>query len=99
MLKVYVDSYGEFNLKFTPYDPYNTDYKIKILSDNFSTFFSGIGTYSVGFVDLIGSNAIVSPGITTSLISKSVSKFETLHSQVHILNNTTNEMNYVELYV
>ena len=95
----YVDSSGEFNLKFTPYDPYNTDYKIKILSDNFSTFFSGIGTYSVGFVDLIGSNAIVSPGITTSLISKSVSKFETLHSQVHILNNTTNEMNYVELYV
>jgi len=95
----YVDQTGEFNLKFTPYDPYNTDYKIKILSDNFSTFFSGIGTYSVGFVDLIGSNANVSSGITTSLISKNISSFETLYSNIHVLDTITNEMNYVELYV
>ena len=98
-LEGYVDLSGEFSLKFSPYDPYNTDYKVKILSNTFSTFFSGIGTYSVGFVDLIGSNANVSSGITTTLISKNASSFETLYSNVHILDTVTNEMNYVELYV
>ena len=95
----YVDQNNNYYLRFSPYDPYNTDYNVKILNDNFSTFFSGIGTYSIGFVDLIGSNASVSSGITTSLISKNVNQLEALYSNIHILDTTTNEMNYVEIYV
>ena len=95
----YVDSNNNFYLRFTPYEPLNTDYKIKVLNDNFSTFFSGIGTQSVGFVDLIGSNASVPTGVTTSLIRKSVNTLEALYSNIHIVNSDTDEMNYVEIYV
>ena len=95
----YVDENNNFYLKFTPYDPYNIDYNIKILSDNFTTFFSGIGTYSIGFIDLIGSNASVSSGITTSLVSKNISQLEAIYSNIHILDTNTDEMNYVEIYV
>jgi hypothetical protein len=95
----FVDDLGNFYLRFNPIDPYSEDYKIKILNTNFSTFFSGIGTTSIGFVDLIGSNASVSSGITTTLISQSTSSLESLYSNIHILDTTTNEMNYVEVYV
>jgi hypothetical protein len=95
----FVDDLGDFYLRFNPVDPYSEDYKIKILNNNFSTFFSGIGTTSIGFVNLIGSNASVSSGITTTLISQSTSSLESLYSNIHIVDTTTNEMNYVEVYV
>ena len=95
----FIDDLDNFYLRFNPIDPYSEDYKIKILNTNFSTFFSGIGTTSIGFVNLIGSNASVSSGITTALISQNTSSLESVYSNIHILDTTTNEMNYVEVYV
>lgn len=90
---------GDLSLRMTPANPYNTDYKIKILNQNFSSFLSGIGTTSIGFVDLIGSNHSVNSGVTTSIILKDANITESVYSHIHILNTNTNEMNYVEVYV
>ena len=95
----YYNDLGDLSLRMVPSKTDNTDYKIKILNNNFSSFFTGIGTTSIGFVDLIGSNVTVNSGITTSLISKNTSNIESLYSHIHVLNTTTNEMNYVEIYV
>lgn len=95
----YYNELGDLSLRMVPEKTDNTDYKIKILNDNFSSFFAGIGTTSIGFVDLIGSNVVVNSGITTSLISKNTINIESLYSHIHVLNTTTNEMNYVEIYV
>ena len=95
----YVDENNDLYLRFVPYNPYDKDYNIKILNNTFSDFSSGIGTQSIGFIDLIGSSASIPVGITTSLIVKDTDEIESLHSSIHILNTNTNEMNYVELYV
>jgi len=95
----YIDEDNSLYLKFTPYDEFNNDYKLKVLNDKFASFSSGIGTYSVGFVDLIGSNVAISSNTTKSLITKNVNKIEAIYSNIHILNQSTNEMNYVEIYL
>jgi hypothetical protein len=101
-----VDIYGykddisdEYYLRFEPSDPFNTDYKIKILTNNFTTYFSGIGTTSIGFTNLTSSSAIVSSATTSTLVSISTSLLKSIYSNIHVLNTNTNEMNYVELYV
>jgi hypothetical protein len=93
------DGFGNFYLKFSPTNPFDFDYEIKVLSNKFSTLSPGISTSSVGFVDLIGSTIEIESGITKSIVSKPLSNIEALYSNIHILNTTTNEMNYVELYV
>ncbi len=62
---------GEFSLNiqneiktllFTPTDPFNTDLDIKILKKRYSNSFAGIGTQTVGSIDLVNSNVL---GITS----------------------------------
>jgi len=86
-------------LRFSPSNPFDFDYEIKVLSTSFETFSSGVSTSSVGFIDLIGFNATVNSGVTTSIISKSVSETSSLYLGIQIIDSLSNEMNYVQLYV
>ena len=100
---VFEDALGDTYLRFTPLpDAYNTDYDLKVVRQNFNDQ-TGVGTFGVGFVNITGSVGIattVSSGITTTrVIGLSSEKYHSLHLQNHILNQTTNEQNYVELYV
>jgi len=100
---VFEDSLGDTYLRFTPLpDAYNTDYDLKVVRQNFNDQ-TGVGTFGVGFVNITGSVGIattVSSGITTTrVIGLSSEKYHSLHLQNHLLNQTTNEQNYVELYV
>jgi hypothetical protein len=96
----YVDEItGSSFLKFTPIDQYNKDYDIKILRDNFNTNSAGIGTTSIGFINLTGSNLNINSGLTSSIISVQSNKFTSLYSNIQVINSTTNEMNFVELYL
>ena len=96
----YVDEIsGNLFLRFTPINGYDKDYDIKILQDNFNTNSSGIGTNSIGFIDLIGCNSNINSGITSSIISVNSNKFNSLYSNIQIINLSTNEMNFVELYL
>ena len=96
-------SLGDTYLRFIPLpDAYNTDYDIKVVRTQFNQQ-AGVGTFAVGFVNLSGSVGVattVSSGITTTrIIGLSSEKYHSLHLQNHLLNETTNEQNYVELYV
>ena len=87
------------SLRFTPTDPYNYDYDIKVLKDNFSSTLTGINTQSVGFVNLSGSNVNVGVGSTATIIATSSSLTEALFANIEVINSTTDARTYVELYV
>ena len=86
-------------LRFVPTDPYNIDYDLKVIDMKFNSNLPGIGTTSIGFIDLTNSNGIVTSGITTSIISVKSNKFTSLHLNSQIVNIVTNDMNFVELYL
>ena len=95
----YVDEKGEFYLRFEPEDPFDSSFDIKILQDTFTSK-SGIGsTQSLNCVDLISQNKVVSSGITTSIIELDSTKYSSVYSNIHILNNNSSVMNYVEIYL
>ena len=48
-----MDEAGLVSLIFTPDDADNNDYDIKIFQNTFNTNLTGIGTQSIGFVNLI----------------------------------------------
>ena len=90
---------GETYLQFIPDDPYSTDYDIKVIKSNFNSTDVGIGTTSIGFIDLTGSNKKASSGISTSIISVDSSKFSSLLANVEIIDSTANSINFVEVYL
>ena len=96
-------SLGDSYLRFIPLpDAYNTDYDLKVIRTQFNEL-AGVGTYAVGFVNITGSVGIattLSAGITTTrIVGLNSEKYSSLHLQNHLLNETTNEQNYLELYV
>ena len=86
-------------MQFIPDDPYSTDYDIKVIKSNFNSTDVGIGTTSIGFIDLTGSNKKSSSGISTSIISVDSSKFSSLLANVEITDSTANSINFVEVYL
>ncbi len=93
------DSTGDYYLKFTPREGYNTSYNIKYLNTTFTNYTSGVGTASIGFINLTGTTSTVSSGSTAILLESSAAVIESIHSEIHLIDNVTNEMNYVELFV
>jgi hypothetical protein len=86
-------------LRFIPSNPFDIDYDIKIINTNFNPTLSGIGTISIGFINLTGSNRTASTGIQTSIISVESNKFSSLYSNIQIIDSVTNQMNFAEVYL
>ena len=95
----YTDVFGNSTLRFEPIDPYSYDYDVKVLNYKFTSSLAGISTQYLGFVNLISSNSVIQPGITTSIVSLQLSNFSSVHSSIELFNNTTNEINHVEVYL
>ena len=93
------DEYGNNNLQFLPTDPYNSDYNLKLIKNEFNSTSPGIGTTSIGFINLTGCNVVSEPGITTSIISVNSNNFGSLHTNIQVIDSLTNEMNFVEIYL
>ena len=98
-LKGEIDIAGNLSLKFTPDDPNNNDYDIKILKTSFNTNLTGIGTQSIGFVNLSGINTTVSVATTSNIISANINNTEALFASIEVNNTFTQQTNFVELYV
>ena len=85
---LFENEFDETFLRFTPVDPFNTDYDVKLIKQTFNTNLSGVGTQSVGFVTLTGSididNNIVGLG-TTTIISVDSNKFESLYINAQVI--------------
>jgi hypothetical protein len=97
---LYTDNFNDTYLRFTPDDPNDTDYDIKLINQRFNGTSAGVGSTSIGFVDLTGSINIESTGTGIStIISLDSSKFESLYFTAQVIDNTTNDMNYVKMLV
>ena len=90
---------GALSLRFTPSDPYDSDYDIKVLRNDFNSSLSGINTQSVGFINLTGSNINVAAGSTGNIISSGVGTVKAFFVHAEVIDEITKERNYVELYV
>ena len=99
---IFENEFDETFLRFTPNDPFDTNYDVKYVKQIFNTPLTGVGTQSVGFVNLTGSivteNTNVGLG-TTTIISVDSGVFESLYINAVILDSVTFDMNYARLYV
>ena len=93
-----MDEAGLVSLIFTPDDADNNDYDIKIFQNTFNTNLAGIGTQSIGFVNLSGSNKIVSTASTSEIISANIGNIDAFFASVEVEDPATSETNFVELY-
>ena len=50
-------------------------------------------------IDITGITTNATTGVTTTILSKPVDEFESALAQVHVLDNVSNEQNYVEVYL
>ena len=83
---------------FTPDDADNNDYDLKIFQNTFNTDLSGIGTQSIGFINLSGSNKIVSTASSSVIISDGVGNIDAYFASIEVKDPNTTETNFVELY-
>lgn len=94
------NDFGEDILRFIPVDPFNTDYDLKIIRQTFNTLSAGIGTTSIGFVNLNGKVNVESTGIgSTTIIELDPNEFESLYINSQVINESNDDMNYVRLYI
>ena len=93
------DSFDVASLRFIPLDTFDKDYDIKVIKTEFNSDLSGIGTQSVGFVNLVGVNTTAGIGTTVTVFSASTSTNRGIFANIQLINQATKQMNYVELYV
>ena len=98
-IKGEIDNSGNVSLKFTPDDPDNNDYDLKILKTFYNTNLTGIGTQSIGFINLSGINTTVSVATTSNIISANTSNIDAFFASIEVNNTTTDQTNFVDLYL
>lgn len=86
-------------LKFSPYDIYNSDYDIKVLKTSFNSTLPTTGTQNIGCIDLVSINSTIGIGISSKITSFQKSNINSLVANIQVRETTTNEMNYVDLYI
>jgi len=96
-LQAEIDTFDKKTLRFNPIDQYDSDNDIKVLKLNFNTDLSGIGTQSIGFINLTGSNKTVSSGTTATIVSYPLESFESMFANIQIFNTITRKINYLEV--
>jgi hypothetical protein len=89
------------SFRFSPSsdENFDIDYDLKLFSSNFTSTVIGVGTTSIGTIDLTSVIKTCQVGVTTNIISVPTNKFESLHALVNVINTNTNEMNLVETFV
>ena len=93
------DEFGENYLRFTPKDAYDTEYDIKYIDKKFDNQVIGIGTTSIGFIDLTSRSQEVLIGNTDTIIGVSTETMTSLHLNAQIYEESSRETNFVEVYV
>ena len=89
-------------LRFAPLlDPIqgnDVDYDLKIASSEFISKSVGVGTSSIGPINLSSRNQTCPAGITTNIISVPVDKFESLYATIYVIDDDF-ESNLNETFV
>ena len=89
-----MDSSDNVSLKFTPDDPDNNDYDLKIRQTSFNTNLTGIGTQSIGFVNLSGINTTVATATTSTIISTNIDDTDAFFASIEINDVTSEETKF-----
>ena len=101
--------YGEFSLvttefeetflRFTPKDPFTTEYDIKYLEKRFGDSAVGVATTSIGFIDLVSAVTGVTTGVgSRDLISLDKNEYTSVYIDVSLNTLISNKLNVVRLY-
>ena len=90
---------GTTYLRFVPEDPNNIDYDLKFIKTSVNPYMLGIGTQSIGFIDLTSTNALLLAGRTSTIFSKNISEVESAHIITRVIDTTTKQINFVESYI
>ncbi|MBV22783.1 MAG: hypothetical protein CMA53_01610 [Euryarchaeota archaeon] len=85
--------------KTNPIPGNEVDYDLKIFSSQFNTTSTGVGTTSIGPINLTSGIQLCPAGITTNIISVPVNEFESLYATIHVIDDVTKEMNLIESFV
>jgi len=99
------DQLGDSYIRFIPLpNAFDYDYDLKSINTKYLSDVVGVGTESIGFVDMTGyigvAPGITNTGLTTTTIhSVDKTQYNSFHVKNQITNLTTNDMEYVELYV
>ena len=93
-----VDDVKNYYFLLTPTNPYDIDYEIKILGSRFLTTLESDSSLTIGSSDIFNTVNVVEPQINENILSLDSSLYTSFYSQIHVLNKTTFEMNYVEIY-
>ena len=97
---------GDPILRFTPDDPNNFSYNLKIYKEEFANtpFNIGLGVTDIGSTRLSGKTERVGPasgsgliGFSTDVFRSNVNDIDTFYANAHVINETTNEQNYFEI--
>lgn len=96
-----VDSSGRKTLIFTPTNRFTRDHDIKVLKKTFETISTGIGTQSIGSINLVGNNLIGISSVGTANSIRTIAEFSAtnfngLFANIEISNSLTKEVNYIE---
>jgi len=95
----FVDSFNNMYLRFEPENPFDFDYQIKILRNEFLTRNVGINTASIGYVDLFANNRLVLPQTTSNILSLNVDEYSSVYASLNIINTNLEYKSYVEIYL
>jgi hypothetical protein len=95
----FINDSDELSLRFIPDEKFESDYDIKVLKNNFSSGLAGIGSQSIGFINLTGRNISVGSATTETIFSADTGATKAFFINAEVENRTTDEINYVELYV
>ena len=93
------NEFGESFLRFTPVDPFDIEYDIKYIYKKFTNNIIGVGTQSVGFIDLTSRSQVSTTGTASTVIGIATDKFTSLHISAQVYKGVSNDANFVELYL
>lgn len=93
------DEFNNMYLQFSPENPYDYDYNIKVLSSTFTTKNTGIDTLSVGFVDVFSYSDLSIKDSTSNFITLDKDKYTSVFVGVNLISQSLQYKNYAELHL
>ena len=93
------DNFGNMYLQFFPDNEFDYDFNIKVLNSSFITKTPGIGTLSVGFVDVFSQSNVVSSGSSINFVSLEKDLYSSAFIGINLTSQLLNYKNYVELQI
>ena len=98
-IEAVTDENGESVIRLTPQDVFNDDLDVKFYKQSFNTTLAGIGTKSIGFVDITASNDIVDSGNTETIFEKTTEELEAVFANFEVIDKITKDKTIVEMFI